>query len=113
MLTAQLISGQNYFSRSLANETHTQIEAFSKNGITSLAFTPNAGWVITTKDGKSFARNIPQECHDKINEFLAQGHIIQHVSFPPKGGEVGPSLQIKLFFLEISPMRHMWKWAIW
>ena len=71
MLTAQLISGQNYFSRSLANETHTQIEAFSKNGITSLAFTPNAGWVITTKDGKSIARNIPQECNDKINEFLA------------------------------------------
>jgi hypothetical protein len=64
-------AAQAYFNRNLANETHTQIGAFSKNGITSLAFTPNAGWVITTKDGKSIARNIPQECHDKINEFLA------------------------------------------
>ncbi|MDX5477658.1 MAG: hypothetical protein LPJ98_04305, partial [Cyclobacteriaceae bacterium] len=59
-------AAQSFFNRNLANETHNQIGTFSKNGITSLAFTPSAGWVITTKDGKSFARNIPQECHDKI-----------------------------------------------
>lgn len=103
ILTAQLISAQTYFNRSLANETHAQIGTFSKNGITSLAFTPDAGWVITTMDGKSFARNIPQECHDKINEFLKQGHIIQHIAFPPKGGNSWVIITDKTFFSRNIP----------
>lgn len=96
-------AAQSFFNRNLANETHNQIGTFSKNGITSLAFTPSAGWVITTKDGKSFARNIPQECHDKINEFLAQGHIIQHVAFPPKGGNSWTIITNKTFFSRNIP----------
>lgn len=96
-------AAQSFFNRNLANETHNQIGTFSKNGITSLAFTPSAGWVITTKDGKSFARNIPQECHDKINEFLAQGHIIQHVAFPPKGGNSWTIITDKTFFSRNIP----------
>lgn len=96
-------AAQSFFNRNLANETHNQIGTLSKNGITSLAFTPSAGWVITTKDGKSFARNIPQECHDKINEFLAQGHIIQHVAFPPKGGNSWTIITNKTFFSRNIP----------
>lgn len=100
---AQQTFSQTYFNRSLANDIHSQIGTFNKNGITSLAFTPDAGWVITTKDGKSFARNIPQESHDKINELIKQGHIIQHIAFPPKGGNSWVVITDKTFFSRNIP----------
>ncbi|MDX5477246.1 MAG: beta-lactamase family protein, partial [Cyclobacteriaceae bacterium] len=42
-------------------------------------------------------------CHDKINEFLAQGHIIQHVAFPPKGGNSWTIITDKTFFSRNIP----------
>ncbi|WP_297334941.1 serine hydrolase domain-containing protein [Algoriphagus sp.] len=82
----QLANSQTHFNRNIPNEAHTQIGKLISAGINTVGFAPNGGWVVATQDGKSFSRNIPQECYEKIQEFQKLGHEIKHVAFPPKGG---------------------------
>jgi CubicO group peptidase (beta-lactamase class C family) len=53
-----------------------------------VAFAPGGGnrWSIVTKNGAFFNRNIPDECHQKMEEMSQGGAKIVSVAFPPQGG---------------------------
>ncbi len=75
------------FNRNISGEAHQKMEELLPKGIQSFSFSPNGGWVIITKDNKHFARNIPQQCYEKIKEYVSRGIKIKEVVFPPKGGD--------------------------
>ena len=74
------------FNRNIPEEANTEMQRLLQYQIAVFAFTPSNGWVIVTKDGRYFARNIPEECFQKLEEFVNAGHKIQHIAFPPRGG---------------------------
>ena len=76
----------SFFNRRIHDEAHQKIGELAKNRISSIAFTPSDGWVITTLDGPFFARNIPDECYEKLGEFVRSGHKINCVAFPRSKG---------------------------
>ena len=78
------------FNRNISDEAHEKIKALGPSGVQAFAFTPSGGWVIVT-DGGLFARNIPEECYQKLLAYVGDGHKIRVVSFPP-GGTGGSSL---------------------
>lgn len=79
-------NGQTKFNRNIPDDAHKAISNTISKGITTFSFTPTGGWVLVTKTGRISRRNIPAECEKTVKEFLAKGHKIQHVAFPPKGG---------------------------
>lgn len=79
-------AGTPYFNRRIPDEAHTTIGQFAPQGITSFAFTPSNGWVLTTQTGGYFARGIPQECFDTLVQMVGNGTRIHCVAFPPEGG---------------------------
>jgi len=75
-----------YFNRNIDQEAHEQMGRMYQEGIAVFAFHPGGGWVIVTLEGNKFARNIPQECNEKLEQYLAAGHEIRSIAFPPLGG---------------------------
>ncbi|WNJ20247.1 serine hydrolase domain-containing protein [Pontibacter sp. G13] len=75
-----------YMNRNIPNEAHNKMGEFIPDGISTFAMHPDGGWVIVSKKGRKFARNIPEECNKEIDNYLAQGHEIRCVAFPPEGG---------------------------
>ena len=53
-----------------------------------MAFPPQGGnsWSIVNSNGAFFNRNIPDECHQKMQELAKDGAKIVCVAFPPQGG---------------------------
>lgn len=74
------------FNRRINQEAHEQMGRMLDEGIAVFAFHPDGGWVIVTEKGNKFARSIPTECNQKLEEFLARGHHIRSIAFPPGGG---------------------------
>lgn len=75
-----------FFNRRILEEAHQKMAELAPQGITAFAFTPTNGWVIVTQTGTFFARNIPQECFDKLGQLIAAGVTVNCVAFPPAGG---------------------------
>jgi CubicO group peptidase (beta-lactamase class C family) len=73
------------FNRNIRDEAHDKIRALGPSGVQAFAFTPSGGWVIVANGGL-FARNIPEECYQKLLEFVGAGHKIRVIAFPPEGG---------------------------
>jgi hypothetical protein len=74
--------------------------ANSGHAIQWISFPPEGGgnsWSIVT-DKSFFNRNIPDECHNKMNEFLKAGHKLVCVAFPPAGGNSWSVVTDKSFF---------------
>lgn len=73
------------FNRNIRDEAHDKIKELGPSGVQAFAFTPSGGWVIVTNGGL-FARNIPEECYQKLLSYAGDGHKIRVVAFPPEGG---------------------------
>ncbi len=80
------VNGQTKFNRNIPDDAHTAITNNISMGISTFSFTPSGGWILVSKTGKMMQKNIPLECEKKVKEFLAKGHKIKNVAFPPKGG---------------------------
>lgn len=80
------INSQINYNRNISGEAHEMLKKLLPKGIQSFSFAPNGGWVIITKTNEHFARNIPEECYQKIKDFVQKGTKIEEVVFPPKGG---------------------------
>ncbi|MFI7609223.1 hypothetical protein ACIBTV_29490 [Micromonospora sp. NPDC049366] len=76
----------DFFNRRIPDELHALMGRVAHQGITTLAFTPSGGWVLVTQDGDLFSRDIPQECEQKLRQWLGLGYRINCVAFPPAGG---------------------------
>lgn len=74
-----------YFNRNIPDEAHTTFDSLGRSGVQAFAFTPSGGWVIVTNNGY-FARGIPDECFEKLGEFIDAKHKIHVIAFPPHGG---------------------------
>lgn len=85
--TSEEIVDQKIFNRNIDKEAHQKLHELKPQGIQSFSFSQNGGWVIITKNNKHFARNIPDECYQKIKSFITSGHQIKEVVFPPMGGK--------------------------
>ena len=83
---ANALGSTAFFNRRIHDEAHQKIAELAGNRISNIAFTPSDGWVITTLDGPFFARGIPDECYEKLGEFVRAGHQINCVAFPPTRG---------------------------
>ncbi len=92
-----------FFNRRIPDEAHDQIGALASRRIHVFAFTPSNGWVIVTEDGRLFARNIPQECFEKLQEFLSAGHKVRCVAFPSAGGNRWVIITDRSFFARNIP----------
>ncbi|MFG1699646.1 serine hydrolase [Nonomuraea sp. NPDC049309] len=68
-------------------EMHDKLAGLAPYGITALAFTPSGGWVIVTRDGRYFARGIPDACFTELGSLVQAGRQITCVAFPPEGGD--------------------------
>ncbi len=86
LIASSSLYGQTKFNRNIPNNAHQAIGKHIKAGISTFAFAPNGGWALVSKNGRLEQQNIPSECEKKIKDFLAKGHKIKDVSFPPKGG---------------------------
>jgi CubicO group peptidase (beta-lactamase class C family) len=81
-----LAEAQSFYNRNIPNEAHAKMGDWYTDPIAVFSMTPSGGWVIVTAKGRYFARDIPQECYDKLKEFRSKGYKIEHIAFPPKGG---------------------------
>ena len=88
----------NVFNRNITGEAHEQLTALASKGIGCFAFTPSGGWVVITNRHTCFARNIPDECFQKILEFQRKREKIHCVAFPPRGGNRWSIITEKGFF---------------
>ena len=68
-----------------ATKRTTRSRTLGPSGMQAFAFTPSGGWVIVTNGGL-FARNIPEECYQKLLAYVGDGHKIRVIAFPPEGG---------------------------
>jgi CubicO group peptidase (beta-lactamase class C family) len=73
------------FNRNIPEEAHQRINAMGPAGVQAFTFAPGGGWVIAVNGGY-FARGIPDECFQKLGEFIGAGHRIRVIAFPPEGG---------------------------
>lgn len=71
-------------------------------GVQAFAFTPSGGWVIVVNGGY-FARGIPDECFQKLGEFIGTGHKIRVIAFPPEGGNRWVIVTDKTYFARNIP----------
>ena len=61
---------------------YKKMEEFMSSGIQAFSFSQNGGWVIVTRTNNFFARNIPQQCYDKLKDYREKGIQIKDVVFP-------------------------------
>lgn len=72
---------QSKYNKNIPDQAHNQMNAYLRYGISTFAFTPTGGWIIVAKNGRSFARNIPEACNKKVKELISKGHKVEHVAF--------------------------------
>lgn len=75
-----------FFNRNIPSLAHRKMGDLAPGGLATFSMTPSGGWVIATLDRRRFARNIPQECYDRIKSYESAGHAMRVVAFPPAGG---------------------------
>ncbi|MFI7611455.1 serine hydrolase [Nonomuraea terrae] len=80
-------AGFPYVNRRIPDEAHTKMGELAPYGITAFAFTPSNGWVVVTRDGRYFARGIPDACFAELGRLAGAGRTIHCVAFPPEGGD--------------------------
>ena len=86
VFNAFMANAQTKFNRNIPNDAHQKMGQFINNGIDAFSFAPNGGWLLVDKKGNFADKNIPNECRQKLKNYIAKGHKIRHVAFPPKGG---------------------------
>lgn len=74
------------YDQGISSEATTELARLLPEEIATFAMHPDGGWVIVTKSGQKFARNIPEDCNTQLELFLANGHQIRCVAFPTQGG---------------------------
>ncbi len=74
------------YDQGISSEASTELARLLPEEIATFAMHPDGGWVIVTKSGQKFARNIPEDCNTQLEQFLADGHQIRCVAFPTLGG---------------------------
>ncbi|MEL7534055.1 MAG: serine hydrolase domain-containing protein [Bacteroidota bacterium] len=80
------LSDPTKYDQGISDEASNELARLLPNEIATFAMHPDGGWVIVTKTGQKFARNIPTECDSILEQFLADGHQIRCVAFPTLGG---------------------------
>jgi Beta-lactamase len=78
-----------YFNRRIPDDAHTAMGQLAPLGITSFSFTPSNGWVMVagnSQSGSSAGYGIPDECHSRLGQMVANGTQIHCIAFPPAGG---------------------------
>lgn len=80
------VAASQVFNRGIPGDAHAKLVELAPRGVTTFAFTPAGGWVVVTALGDCASRDLPAECLAKLNEFVANGHRIHCVAFPPAGG---------------------------
>lgn len=87
-----------FFNRNISDEAHQRMQSMAGEGIRVFAMTRSGGRVIITNRNTLFARNIPDECYDKIKNYQRKGEKILCVAFHPRGGNRWSIITNKGFF---------------
>lgn len=80
-----LNSYSQVFSYNMPQEAMNAAEALAAGGLGVFTFTAADGWLAVSNNGEVRSKNISGGCIKKIEEFIAAGHTIKSVAFPPKG----------------------------
>lgn len=80
------VAASQLFNRRVPADAHARLVELAPRGVTAFSFAPAGGWVVVTALGDCDSRDIPTECLAKLSEFVASGHRIHCVAFPPAGG---------------------------
>ena len=82
-------TGQNNYSQvysyNMPQAAMDAAEALASGRIAVFTFTAADGWLVVSNNGEVRSNKISTSCIKKIKEFIAAGHIIKSVAFPPKG----------------------------
>lgn len=74
-------------NRNIPDLAHEQLLELGPSTVQELAFSPTGGWVLVSKGGH-VARNIPNECYERLEEFVGDGDTVRSIAFTPTGGWV-------------------------
>lgn len=87
LLSSIGLSAQNIFNRRIPQAAHVKIQALKSQGINTLSFAPNGGWIVTTNRGQQASASIPSACLQKVKAYQRAGRKIKDVIFHPAGGD--------------------------
>ena len=73
------------FNRNIPDHAHEQLLELGPSTLQELAFSPTGGWVLVSKGGYA-ARDIPDECYERLEAFVGEGDTVRSIAFTPTGG---------------------------